>query len=168
MSHTVSGQLRKATFTKPLDNGGNMFAIELSEYQKDKDGQAVYTNYKAAFFPKSQAAYDHLSKALVEGNFVVVTCDKLKIDVSSCGQYTKLDMQFAKLDNYMEGSVQPSQGQQPAQGQQQGFQQQAPQQSFQPQGQQQAPQGQGFAPQSLQPQGQQQAPQGGYIPQNQQ
>ena len=168
MSHTVSGQLRKATFTKPLDNGGNMFAIELSEYQKDKDGQAIYTNYKAAFFPKSQAAYDHLSKALVEGNFVVVTCDKLKIDVSSCGQYTKLDMQFAKLDNYMEGSAQPSQApQQPAQ--QGGY---APQQ--QGQGgfnhpQQPAQQGQGFAPQQqggFAPAPQQ--PQGGYIPQNQQ
>ena len=156
MSHTVSGQLRKATFTKPLDNGGNMFAIELSEYQKDKDGQAIYTNYKAAFFPKSQAAYDHLSKALVEGNFVVVTCDKLKIDVSSCGQYTKLDMQFAKLDNYMEGSVQPGQGQQSTQ-QQGGF---APQQQGQGgfnQPQQPAQQG-GYNPQPHQPQGGMQKP----------
>ena len=127
MSHTVSGQLRKATFIKNLDGGGTMLAIELSEYQKDKDDQPVYTNYKAAFFPKSQAAYDHLSKALVEGNFVVVSCDKLKIDVSECGQYTKLDMSFAKLDNYMEGTLQPK-PQQPAQ--QGGF---APQQQAQPQ-----------------------------------
>ena len=127
MPHIVSGQLRKATFTKQLDNGGAMFAVELSEYQKDKDGQAIYTNYKAAFFPKSQAAYDHLSKALVEGNFIVVSCDKLKLDVSPCGQYTKLDMQFAKLDNYMIGTVAPAQQQAPAQG---GF---APQQQAAPQ-----------------------------------
>lgn len=155
MSHTVSGQLRKATFTKQLDNGGTMFAIELSEFQKDKDGQPVYTNYKAAFFPKSQAAYDHLSKALVEGNFVVVTCDKLKIDVSSCGQYTKLDMQFAKLDNYMEGSTQPNQNQQPQQ--QGGF---APNQ----------PQAQGGFNQGMQQnnQGMQQQGNNGLAPQQQQ
>ncbi len=168
MPHTVSGQLRKATFTKQLDNGGTMLAIELSEFQKDKDGQPIYTNYKAAFFPKSQAAYDHLSKALIEGNFVVVTCDKLKVDVSSCGQYTKLDMQFAKLDNYMEGSAQPSQVQGPAQGQQQAPQGQgftAPQQQggFAPQ---QGRQSGGFAPQQGQQQGgfapkPQSAPQGG-------
>lgn len=156
MAHTVSGQLRKATFTKQLDNGGSMFVVELSEYMKDKDQQPVYTNYKAAFFPKSQAAYDHLSKALVEGNFIVVTCDKLKIDVSPCGQYTKLDMQFPKLDDYFSANQQGQQNQpaqQSAPRQQGGFQQQSAQQQ---QGgfQQQAPMQQqgGFAPQQQAPQ----------------
>jgi hypothetical protein len=143
--HVISGELRKDTFEKQLD-GSYMFAIELSEFQKDKGDQPVYTNYKAAFFAKSQNAFDMYKKAFVKGNFVVVSCDKLKIDVSDCGQYTKLDMSFPKLQSFKDCAQQP---------------QQQSQSSFN--GQQQAPQQQGgFAPQQ-QHQGQQQ--QGGFAPQ---
>jgi hypothetical protein len=142
--HVISGELRKDTFEKQLD-GSYMFAIELSEFQKDKDDQPVYTNYKAAFFAKSQSAFDMYKKAFVKGNFVVVSCDKLKIDVSDCGQYTKLDMSFPKLQSFKD-CAQP----QPQQ------QQQAPQQQggFAPQQQQYQQQQGGFAPQ-----------QGGFAPQ---
>lgn len=122
--HIVSGLLRKATFTKQTTNG-MMYSIELSEYQKGKDGEAVYTNYKATFFPKSQGAEDRLIKGLVEGNFVVVNCDNLKIDVSDCGKYTKLDMSFPTLSNF------DSNGQVPQQSYQQPAAQQAPKQNYQ-------------------------------------
>jgi hypothetical protein len=128
MAHIVSGELRKDTFTKQTSNG-MMYSIELSEHQKDKEGNSVYTNYRAAFFPKSQGMTDLLNKALVKGNFVVISCDKLKIDVSDCGQYTKLDMNFAKLDNFIECGN--SQGQAPQQSYQQPVAQQAPQQNYQ-------------------------------------
>lgn len=150
--HIISGLLRKPTFTKQT-TGGMMYCIELSEYQKGKDGEAVYTNYKAAFFPKSQAAEDRLIKGLVEGNFVVVNCDNLKIDVSDCGQYTKLDMSFPTLSNFDSGGQVPQQNyQQPAaqQAPQQNYQQpvqSAPQQQYQQPAPQQAP-----APQYNQPQ----------------
>ncbi len=151
--HVISGELRKDTFEKQLD-GSYMFAIELSEFQKDKDDQPVYTNYKAAFFAKSQNAFDMYKKAFVKGNFVVVSCDKLKIDVSDCGQYTKLDMSFPKLQSFKDCAQQP---QQQAQGGFNGQQQQAHQNQYQQaqqggfnQNQQQggfAPQQGGFAPQ---------------------
>jgi hypothetical protein len=159
MAHIVSGELRKDTFTKQTSNG-MMYSIELSEHQKDKEGNSVYTNYRAAFFPKSQGMTDLLNKALVKGNFVVISCDKLKVDVSVCGQYTKLDMNFAKLDNFIECGN--SQGQAPQQSYQQPAPQQAPQQNYQqPPAQQPAPQAPpGYNPN--QPQGQyqqqQQAP----------
>ena len=150
--HIVSGLLRKATFTKQTTNG-MMYSIELSEYQKGKDGEAVYTNYKATFFPKSQGAEDRLIKGLVEGNFVVVNCDNLKIDVSDCGKYTKLDMSFPTLSNF------DSNGQVSQQSYQQPAPQQAPQQNYQqPPAQQPAAQAPPGYNQN-QPQGQYQQPQ---------
>ena len=145
--HVIPGELRKDTFEKQLD-GSYMYAIELSEFQKDKNDQPIYTNYKAAFFAKSQSAFDMYKKAFKKGNFVVVSCDKLKIDVSDCGQYTKLDMCFPKLQSFKDCAEQPQQ----QQGQQQQYNQQ-PQQQYQ--GQQQG----GFAPQQQQ--------QGGFAPKQQ-
>ncbi|WP_428614314.1 hypothetical protein [Pseudoalteromonas sp.] len=143
--HVIPGELRKDTFEKQLD-GSYMFVIELSEFQKDKDDQPIYTNYKAAFFAKSQAAFNHFKKAFVKGNYVVVSCEKLKVEVSDCGQYTKLDMCFPKLQSYKECNA-PSQQQQSQQQQQQGGFNQQPQQQggFAPQQQQG-----GFAPQQNQ------------------
>lgn len=162
--HIVSGELRKAPFIKPgvgQDGQSVMFAVELSEVIKDyKTGEKTYTNYKALMFAKG-AQVDYYSSVLVEGNFIVVSAEKLKIEVSDCGKYTKLAMENARLaDAKYIAPQQHNQG---------GFQQQqAPQQNYQ----QQAPQQQGYAPQ----QGgfQQQAPQqqggfnnqnGGYTPQ---
>lgn len=150
MAHTVSGELRKAPFVKQLTDSV-MFAVELSEVIKDyQTGEKQYTNYKALLFAKSQAHIDYYNSVLVENNFIVVTAEKLKIEVSDCGQYTKLFMDNARLENA--GYIT----------------QQAPQQQQQ---YNQAPQQQqgGFAPQQQQYQGQQQggfAPQqGGFAPQ---
>ena len=129
MSHTVSGELRKPTY---INQAGTMYAIELSEMNKDKEGNKTYTNYKASFFPKSQAAIDYYNQCLVEGAFVVVTCDKLSVEVSQCGKYTRLNMNFAKLDGCSSNS-QPAQQQAPQQRQAQQQQPQVNQQQPKPQ-----------------------------------
>lgn len=153
--HIVHGQLRKAPYVKAgvgKDGQSTMFAVELSEMIKDyKTGEKTYTNYKAILFAASDAHVAHYMQTLVEGNFIVITAEKLKVEVSECGQYIKLYMDNARL----EGSGYIPQGQQ-----QQAPARQAPQQ----QGgySQQAPQQQGgFANQAQQqhkPQQQQQAP----------
>ena len=162
--HIVSGELRKAPYVKPNvgpDGQSCLFIVELSEMIKDRQtGEKSYTNYSAALFAKG-GQIDFYNSALVEGNFIVVTGDKIKIKVSDCGQYTKLELENARLENskYIESAGQQQQpggfAQQPQQQPQQ--QQQAPQQQMQ-----QQPQPQGFAPQ------QQQAPQQQMQPQQQQ
>ncbi len=169
--HIVSGELRKAPFIKAgvgQDGQSVMFAVELSEVIKDyKTGEKTYTNYKALMFAKG-AQVDYYNSVLIEGNFIVVSAEKLKIEVSECGKYTKLAMENARLADAK--YVAPQQQAQQAPQQQGGFQQQASQQNFAPQQQaQQAPQQQGgfqqqapqqnFAPQ------QQAQQQGGYAPQ---
>lgn len=155
--HVISGELRKPPYVKPNVGGDGqscLFIVELSEVIKDyKTGEKTYTNYSAALFAKG-GQIDFYNTALVEGNFIVVTGDKIKIKVSECGQYTKLELENARLENskYIENGTQQ---QQPG-----GFaQQQAPQQQMQ-----QAPQQQ-YAPQQ---QMQQQAPQQQFAQQPQQ
>ena len=158
--HIIHGELRKAPYIKTglgQDGQSTMFIIELSEVIKDRQtGEKLYTNYSAAIFAKSPAQIDYYNTSLVEGNFVVVNCEKLKVDISESNgkQYIKLQMENARL----EGAKYIEQGQQ-TQQQQGGYQapqQQAPQQ-FQPQQQG------GFLNQPQQPQGGfQQAPQQGY------
>jgi hypothetical protein len=99
-----------------------------------KTGEKSYTNYKAILFESSPAHVAHYQNTLVEGNFIVLTAEKLKIEVSECGQYTKLFMDNARL----EGSGYIQQGQQQAPQQNQGYQnqqsptyQQSPQQQAQ-------------------------------------
>ncbi len=142
--HIIHGELRKAPYVKTgcgQDGQSTMFIIELSEMIKDRQtGEKLYTNYSAAIFAKSPAQIDYYNTSLVEGNFVVVNCENLKVDVSDHNgkQYIKLQMENARLEGakYIESN------------QQGGFQQQAPSQGFQqapPQGfQQQAPANQGF------------------------
>ena len=149
--HIVHGELRKAPYVKSgvgKDGQSTMYIVELSEVIKDyKTGVKAYTNYSAMLFAASPAHIDHYNKTIVEGNFIVLTAEKLKIEVSECGKYTKLAMDNARLEG--SGYIAQQQGQ----GQPQP-QQRQPQQ--QPQGQQ--PQRQP-APQGYQ-QGYQQAPQG--------
>ena len=146
--HIVHGELRKPPFVKSgcgQDGQSTMFIIELSEVTKDKNNEKQYANYSAAIFAKSTAQINHYYTTLVEGNFVVVTGDKIKVDVSESNgkQYIKLQLENARLEG--SGFIQaPQQQQQP----QQQYQQQAPQQGgYQQQAPQQQPQHQGgFAP----------------------
>ena len=138
--HIVHGELRKAPYVKSgvgKDGQSTMYIVELSEVIKDyKTGEKSYTNYSAMLFAASPAHIDHYNKTIVEGNFIVLTAEKLKIEVSECGKYTKLAMDNARL----EGSgyiAQPQGGQVPQQRQQQ-----APQQQQRQQGQATQSQGQ--------------------------
>ena len=157
--HIVHGELRKAPYIKSgcgQDGQSTMFIIELSEMIKDRQtGEKNYTNYSAAIFAKSPAQIDYYNTSLVEGNYVVVNCEKLKVDVSESNgkQYIKLQMENAKLEGakYIEakqGGFQQAPAQQSG-----GFQQQAPRQ--------QAPAQGGFVNQGRAPK---QAPQQGGWP----
>jgi len=150
--HIIHGELRKAPFVKTgcgQDGQSTMFIIELSEMIKDRQtGEKLYTNYSAAIFAKSPAQVDYYTTSLVEGNFVVVNCEKLKVDVSDSNgkQYIKLQMEGARLEGakYIESNQQQNQG---------GFaSQQAPQQYQQQQAPQQQQQQQQYTQQSQQPQ----------------
>lgn len=140
--HIVSGELRKAPYVQSgigKDGQSVLFIVELSEMTKNRQtGEKQYTNYRASLFAKG-GQIDYYNSVLVEGNFIVVSGEKLTIDVSQCGQYTKLNMENARLNNA--GYIGQSQAQ------------------VQPQ--QQAPQQGGFAPQPQQQQ------QGGFAPQQQ-
>ena len=133
MTHIVQGKIRKAPFIKEgcgPDGMSKMYAVELAEVVKDyKSGEKSYTNYKAMFFaktPNAQAYYDH---ALAEGSYIVVSCEKLKVEQREHnGQiYITLMMESPRLD----GANYPEQGQQ--QGQQQASQQYQQQQRQQAQ-----------------------------------
>lgn len=143
MSHTVHGLLRKEPFIKNLDGDkGTMFAIELSEMVKDyKTDEKTYSNYKAILFAKTQGAYDFYLDATKEGSFVVISCEKLKVETREHEgkTYVSLIMDNARLEGAHFDKPQSSQtgfkqSQQPSQQQaQDNFQ--YPQGNFAPQGQ---------------------------------
>ena len=147
--HIIHGELRKAPFVKTgcgQDGQSTMFIIELSEMIKDhRTGEKVYTNYSAAIFAKSPAQIDYYNTSLVEGNYVVVNCEKLKVDVSDSNgkQYIKLQMENARLEGakYIESNQQGGFAPQQQAPQQQGGYNNQPQQQ-----QQQAPQHGGYNP----------------------
>lgn len=81
MPHTITGQIRKDVFTKTgSSNKGEwkMYAVELSESWKDKDGQRQYTNYRATFFGSSPAAIQYYDQVLVKDAFASFTSDTLQ------------------------------------------------------------------------------------------
>lgn len=134
MAHTVSGTLRKAPFIKDgcgQDGQSKMYGIELSEMVKDfKTDEKTYSNYKAIFFAKSDAARGYYDKAFAEGSFVVVSCEKLKVEQREHNgkTYISLQMENSRLEGAkFEESGQPQQ-------QQHGYGQQTPQQQQQQQG----------------------------------
>lgn len=123
--HIVHGQIRKAPFIKQLQDS-TMFSVELSEMVKDyKTGEKTYTNYKAMLFAKSPAAIEYYTNATTEGSFIVLNCEKLKVDVFNADngkQYITLMMDNARLEGAQFSSAPQQQQQRAAQ------QQQAPQQ----------------------------------------
>ena len=131
MSHIVSGKLRKAPFIKDgcgQDGQSRMYAIELSEVNKDfKTGEKVYTNYRAAFFAKTDNAKAYYDKAFAEGSFVVVYGEKLKIEQREHNgkNYVSLSIENARLEgaNFEEGNRSQQQTQQFSGAQQQSTQQ---------------------------------------------
>ena len=129
MSHTVHGLLRKAPFIKDncgQDGQSKMYVVELSEMTKDyQTGEKAYSNYKAMLFAKSDAAKGYYDKALAEGSFIVLSCEKLKVEQREHEgkTYVSLMMENARLEGAHFNEGQPPQ-------QNQGY---APQQNAAPQ-----------------------------------
>ena len=155
MAHIVAGKLRKPTFIKDgcgPDGQSKMYAIELVEVVKIKSQEGgivvdkkIYTNYKALFFAKTGAAKSYYDQALAEDSYVVVACEKIKLESREHnGQvYHSLVMENPRLEgaNYPEtaqnsGWGQPQQAMPQSQPQRKAPQQ-APQQQQRPAQQQQ-------------------------------
>lgn len=132
--HVITGQIRRAPFTKEGQNAnGNwkMFAVDLSERYKDKDGQTQYSNYRAVFFAK-ESMLDWYNEAFQEGKVVSVSAESLAVDVRDKDgkTYVTINMNNPRLEFSQRGEG-GQQQQKPQQQQQQRQQQQ--QQQRQPQ-----------------------------------
>ena len=139
--HVITGQIRRAPFTKEGQNANGtwkMFAVDLSERYKDKDGQTQYSNYRAVFFAK-ESMLDWYNEAFQEGKVVSVSAESLAVDVRDKDgkTYVTINMNNPRLEFSQRGDVvgqqqnQPKQQQQQPQQPQQQRQQQQPNQSMQ-------------------------------------
>lgn len=135
--HVITGQIRRAPFTKEGQNAnGNwkMFAVDLSERYKDKDGQTQYTNYRAVFFAK-ESMLDWYNEAFQEGKVVSVSAESLSVDVRDKDgkTYVTVNMNNPRLEFSQRGDSATQQQMQNQQPQQQQQRQPQPQQRQQPQ-----------------------------------
>lgn len=83
MAHTITGQIRKAPYVQTgtgQKGDWKMFAVELAESFKDKEGNRHYTNYRAVLFASSPGAISFYDEVLVEGSVISVSSDQLKIN----------------------------------------------------------------------------------------
>lgn len=95
--HVITGTIRKAPFTR---NGSNakgewmMFSIELSESWKDRDGNRVYSNYKAVMFASTPGSINYNKEVLVEGAIVSISSETLQVVTREHNgkTYTHLEM----------------------------------------------------------------------------
>ena len=130
--HVITGQIRRAPFTKEGANAnGNwkMFAVDLSERYKDKDGQTQYTNYRAVLFAK-ESMLDWYNEAFQEGKVVSLSAESLSVDVRDKDgkTYVTVNMNNPRLEFSQRGDAA---SQQPQQHQKQKRQPQPqPQQNF--------------------------------------
>lgn len=136
MSHVITGVIRRAPFTKDGQNANGtwkMYAVDLSERYKDKDGQAHYSNYRAVFFAK-ESMLSWYDEAFQEGKVVSVSCETLAVDVRDKDgkTYVTINMNNPRLEFSQRGEGVQQQQQQPQQQQTQASRQQK-----QPQQQQQ-------------------------------
>ena len=134
--HVITGQIRRAPFTKEGQNANGtwkMFAVDLSERYKDNDGQSQYTNYRAVLFAK-ESMLDWYNEAFQEGKVVSVSAESLAVDVRDKDgkTYVTINMNNPRLEFSQRGEGgQQQQKPQQKQQQQQRQQQQQPQQQNQ-------------------------------------
>ena len=131
--HVITGKIRRSPFTKEGANAnGNwkMFAVDLSERYKDRDGQTQYTNYRAVLFAK-ESMLDWYNEALQEGKVVSISAESLSVDVRDKDgkTYVAVNMNNPRLEFSQRGDS-AQQQQQRQQQQQQQRQQPQPQQQF--------------------------------------
>ena len=130
--HVITGQIRKAPFTKDGQNAkGNwkMYAIEMSESYKTKDGERKYTNYRVTMFA-SEAQIGWYDEAFQEGKVISVSGDSLAVNEREHNgkTYITLELQNPRLMFSQRGGESAPQHQ-PQQQQQQQQRQQPKQQS---------------------------------------
>lgn len=145
MPHVITGQIRKAPFTKEgTNNNGRwkMYAVELSERMKIRnqsgEDESVYSNYRATFFAKENVMqwYD---EAFQEGKVVSISADTLHLSsrqgndgtVYVTAEMIRPQLQFSQREPVQQGQGKQQQRQQPQQQQPQQQQQQQPQQQNQ-------------------------------------
>lgn len=134
--HVITGQIRRAPFTKEGQNANGtwkMFAVDLSERYKDKDGQTQYTNYRAVLFAK-ESMLDWYNEAFQEGKVISLSAESLSVDVRDKDgkTYVTVNMNNPRLEFSQRGdAVSQTQQHQHQPKQQQQRQQQQPQQQNQ-------------------------------------
>jgi len=143
MPHVITGQIRKAPFTKEGSNNNGrwkMYAVELSERMKIRnqhgEDETVYSNYRATFFAKENVMqwYD---EAFQEGKIVSISADTLHLSsrqgndgtVYVTAEMIRPQLQFSQREPAHQGQGQQQQRQQPQHQQQ--LQQHQPQQQNQ-------------------------------------
>lgn len=136
MPHIITGQIKKPPYTK--EGNGNkgpwkMYAVELAERYKDKDGQGQYTNYRATFFANDNMRqwYD---EAFQEGKVVSISCETLAVNQREHNGtiYITLEPQMPKLVFSQRFATNQSDRGQPRNHQQQQHQNKPQQQNNQP------------------------------------
>lgn len=143
MPHVITGQIRKAPFTKEGSNNNGrwkMYAVELSERMKIRnqngEDETVYSNYRATFFAKENVMqwYD---EAFQEGKVVSISADTLHLasrqgndgTVYVTAEMIRPQLQFSQREPAQQGQGQQQQHQRHHPQQQQ--QRQQPQQQSQ-------------------------------------
>lgn len=119
MPHIITGEIRKAPYTQTgTNNSGEwkMYAVELSESFKDKQGTRQYTNYRATFFASKENIRNWYDHALTEGKIITATCESLTIQQreSNGKNYITLEMNnpnlsFTQRDNNQSQPAQSNQ-----------------------------------------------------------
>ena len=100
--HILTGLIRKAPFVKSGSNSKGewmMFSIEMSESWKDRDGNRVYSNYKAVLFASTPGSINYNKEVLVEGAIVSISSETLQVVSREHNgkTYTHLEMINPKL-----------------------------------------------------------------------
>ena len=146
MPHVITGQIRKAPYTKEGSNNNGrwkMYAVELSERMKIRnqngEDETVYSNYRATFFAKENVMqwYD---EAFQEGKVVSISSETLQLasrqgndgTVYVTAEMIRPQLQFSQREQAqkVQGQQQQQRQQHPQQQQRQNPQQQ-PNQSMQ-------------------------------------
>ena len=100
--HVITGTIRKAPFTRTGTSAKGewqLFAIELSESWKDKDGNRQYTNFRVSLFASTPGSINYNKEVLVEGAIVSVSSETLQVVSREHNgkTYTHLEMINPKL-----------------------------------------------------------------------
>ena len=100
--HVITGTIRKAPFTRTGTSAKGewqLFAVELSESWKDKDGNRQYTNFRASLFASTPGSINYNKEVLVEGAVVSVSSETLQVVSREHNgkTYTHLEMINPKL-----------------------------------------------------------------------